>query len=62
MTFLVTGSQTTMPLLIWGSIRFVVTPELTAISCLLLAASFVLILVGASIAFGRGRVTALLRS
>lgn len=63
MTFLVTGSQTTLPLYIFGSIRFVITPELTAISCLLLAASCILILLGAFIAFGRGRITtALARS
>jgi ABC-type spermidine/putrescine transport system permease subunit I len=62
MTFLVTGSQTTLPLYIFGSIRFVITPELTAISCLLLAASCVLIVLGASIAFGRGRITRLARS
>jgi ABC-type spermidine/putrescine transport system permease subunit II len=62
MTFLVTGSQTTLPLYIFGSIRFVITPELTAISCLLLAASCVLIVLGASIAFGRGRITRLVRS
>jgi spermidine/putrescine transport system permease protein len=62
MTFLVTGSQTTLPLYIFGSIRFVITPELTAISCLLLTASCVLILLGFSIAFGRGRITALARS
>jgi spermidine/putrescine transport system permease protein len=62
MTFLVTGSQVTLPLYIFGSIRFVITPELTAISCLLLAASCVLIVLGASIAFGRGRITRLVRS
>lgn len=62
MTFLVTGSQTTLPLYIFGSIRFVITPELTAISCLLLTASCILILLGFSIAFGRGRITALARS
>jgi spermidine/putrescine transport system permease protein len=62
MTFLITGSQTTLPLYIFGSIRFVITPELTAISCLLLAASSVLVLVGALIAVGRARVAALLRS
>jgi len=57
MTFLVTGSQTTLPLYIFGSIRFVITPELTAISCLLLAASGILILLGAFVAFGRSRIT-----
>jgi ABC-type spermidine/putrescine transport system permease subunit I len=60
MTFLVTGNQTTLPLYIFGSIRFVISPELTAISCLLLGASFLLIVLGAFIAFGRDRITSAL--
>jgi ABC-type spermidine/putrescine transport system permease subunit II len=56
MTFLITGSQTTLPLYIWGSIRFVITPELNALSTLMLGMSFVLLLGGALIGFGRGRV------
>jgi ABC-type spermidine/putrescine transport system permease subunit II len=53
---LITGSQTTLPLYIWGSIRFVITPELNALSTLMLGMSFVLLLGGALIGFGRGRV------
>jgi ABC-type spermidine/putrescine transport system permease subunit II len=55
MTFLVTGADTTLPLYIFGSIRFQVTPVLTALSSLMVAASFLLMILGALIAFGRGR-------
>ena len=40
LTFLVTGSQQTLPLYIFGSLRIRVTPELNAISALMLGASF----------------------
>ncbi len=56
MTFLITGNQTTLPLYIWGSIRFVVTPELNALSALMMGGSFVLLTGGAMISFGRGRL------
>ncbi|MEI2702257.1 MAG: ABC transporter permease subunit [Baekduia sp.] len=55
LTFLVTGADTTLPLYIFGSIRFQVTPILTALSSLMMAASFLLVILGALIAFGRGR-------
>jgi ABC-type spermidine/putrescine transport system permease subunit II len=62
MTFLVAGSQTTLPLYIYSSIRFQVTPALTAVSSLLLVGSFVLVLIGALLAFGRGRFNRSARS
>lgn len=55
MTFLVTGADTTLPLYIFGSIRFQVTPILTALSSLMIGASFLLIILGMLLAFGRGR-------
>jgi ABC-type spermidine/putrescine transport system permease subunit II len=54
LTFLVTGSQSTLPLYIYGSLRFQVTPELNAISSLMLFASFALVLLGALAIYGRG--------
>lgn len=57
MTFLVTGSQTTLPLYIYGSLRFGASPELNAISSLILMASFLLIFVGSLIAFGRKKTS-----
>ncbi len=63
LTFLVTGYQTTLPLYIYSSIRYSLTPELTAISSLMLTASFILVLVGALITLGRRqRSTQLARS
>jgi ABC-type spermidine/putrescine transport system permease subunit II len=56
MTFLVTGSQTTLPLYIYGSLRFGATPDLNAVSSLILALSFILIFAGTLIAVGRQRV------
>src|SRR3954447_14974509 len=56
LTFLVTGSQQTLPLYIFGSLRIRVTPELNAISALMLGASFALLTIGALIAFGRDRL------
>ena len=56
LTFLVTGSQQTLPLYIFGSLRIRVTPALNAISALMLAASFLLLSLGAVIAIGRERL------
>jgi ABC-type spermidine/putrescine transport system permease subunit II len=56
LTFLVTGSQQTLPLYIFSSLRIRVTPELNAISALMLAASFALLTLGALIATGRERL------
>ena len=56
LTFLVTGSQQTLPLYIFGSLRIRVTPELNAISALMLGASFALLTIGALIAIGRERL------
>ncbi len=53
MTFLITGSDMTLPLYIYSSLRFGLSPELTALSTLILVASFVLIFVGVLIAVGR---------
>lgn len=56
LTFLVTGSQQTLPLYIFGSLRIRVTPDLNAISALMLGASFVLLTLGVLIALGRDRL------
>jgi spermidine/putrescine transport system permease protein len=56
LTFLVTGSQQTLPLYIFGSLRIRVTPELNAIAALMLGASFLLLTIGALIAAGRDRL------
>lgn len=56
LTFLVTGSQQTLPLYIFGSLRIRVTPELNAISALMLGASFALLTLGALVAVGRERL------
>jgi ABC-type spermidine/putrescine transport system permease subunit II len=56
LTFLVTGSQQTLPLYIFGSLRIRVTPDLNAISALMLGASFMLLTIGALIAIGRERL------
>jgi len=56
LTFLVTGSQQTLPLYIFGSLRIRVRPDLNAISALMLGASFLLLTVGALVAIGRERV------
>lgn len=55
MTFLVTGSQTTLPLFIYGSLRFGASPELNALSTMILALSFALIITGTLIVTGRQR-------
>jgi spermidine/putrescine transport system permease protein len=56
LTFLVTGSQQTLPLYIFGSLRIRVTPDLNAISALMLGASFLLLTLGTLIAIGRDRL------
>jgi ABC-type spermidine/putrescine transport system permease subunit I len=53
MTFLITGSQQTLPLYIFGSLRVRVSPELNAVAALMLATSFALLVVGGLIVFGR---------
>jgi ABC-type spermidine/putrescine transport system permease subunit II len=55
MTFLITGSQQTLPLYIFGSLRVRVSPDLNALAALMLAASFILMALGALLAFGLGR-------
>ena len=62
LTFLVTGSQQTLPLFIFGSLRIRVTPELNAISALMLGASFALLTIGALFAVGRERLIGRVRS
>ena len=56
LTFLVTGSQQTLPLYIFGSLRIRVRPDLNAISALMLGASFLLLTIGALAAIGRERL------
>jgi ABC-type spermidine/putrescine transport system permease subunit II len=46
LTALITGSDSTLPLYIFGALRFGVTPAILAISVMLLAASFTLLIVG----------------
>jgi len=45
-TFLLTGSENTLPMYIWASLRRGVTPELCAIATLMVAASAVLVIAG----------------
>ena len=56
LTFLVTGSQQTLPLYIFGSLRIRVTPELNAISALMLGISFLFLTIGALVAVGRQKL------
>ena len=56
LTFLVTGSQQTLPLYIFGSLRIRVSPDLNAVSALMLGASFLLLTLGVLIAVGRDRL------
>jgi ABC-type spermidine/putrescine transport system permease subunit II len=56
LTSLVTGADTTLPLYIFGQLRFSVTPEIVAVSTLLLTASALLLVIGCGIAFiGRSK-------
>ena len=59
LTFLVTGSQQTLPLYIYSALRFQIRPDLNALSTLMLAASFGLCLLGAAVMVGRGRLARL---
>jgi ABC-type spermidine/putrescine transport system permease subunit II len=52
LTFLVTGNDVTLPLFVYSALRYNVTPELNALSALMLASSFVLF--GAGIVVLRG--------
>jgi ABC-type spermidine/putrescine transport system permease subunit II len=53
MTFLVTGTDNTLPLYIFGSLRYGLSPELTALASLILALSLSLLIIGALIGVGR---------
>jgi len=55
LTFLVTGSDSTLPLYIYGSLRFRLSPELNAVSALILGASFLLVLAAALISIKTDR-------
>jgi ABC-type spermidine/putrescine transport system permease subunit II len=56
LTYLVTGSTSTLPLYIFGQLRFSVSPEIVAASAMLLGVSFLLLTVGVFIALaGRRR-------
>jgi ABC-type spermidine/putrescine transport system permease subunit II len=57
LTFLVTGRDVTLPLFIYGSLRYGVTPELNALSSMMLASSFVLCGVAALTLRGWGTLT-----
>lgn len=59
LTFLVTGSQQTLPLYIYSALRFQIRPDLNALSTLMLGASFGLCLLGATVMFGRQRIARL---
>lgn len=43
-TFMTTGTQKTLPMYIWGYVRYAVTPKINALATLVLCASFVLIM------------------
>lgn len=51
LTSLVTGSDTTLPLYIFGQLRFSVTPEIVALSTMLLVTSALLLVIGCVIGF-----------
>ena len=55
-TFTSGPGSSTLPLYIFGSLRIRVTPDLNAISALMLGASFLLLTLGALIAIGRERL------
>lgn len=54
LTSLVNGSDSTLPLYVFGQLRFRVSPSIAAISGVLLVASFLMILIGALV-FNAGR-------
>ena len=58
LTFLVTGSDSTLPLYIYGSLRFRLSPELNAVSALILGGSFLLVLAAALISVRADRRSA----
>ncbi|MGV0806644.1 ABC transporter permease subunit [Mycolicibacterium setense] len=53
MTFLVTGTDNTLPLYIFGSLRFGLSPELTALATLILGVSLSLLIIGALVGIGQ---------
>lgn len=53
LTFLVTGTDTTLPLYIFGSIRFGLSPELVALATVILGVSLSLLILGTLVAVGR---------
>jgi ABC-type spermidine/putrescine transport system permease subunit II len=55
-TYLVTGTQVTLPLFIYSSLRYQITPELNALSAMMVGASFVLCLVAFLVLAGSRRL------
>lgn len=55
-TYLVTGTTVTLPLYIYSSVRYAMSPELNALSTMMLAASFALCGLAALILWGWSRV------
>jgi len=55
-TYLVTGTTVTLPLYIYSSVRYATSPELNALSSIMLAASFVLCGLAALILWGWGNL------
>jgi spermidine/putrescine transport system permease protein len=51
-TYLVTGTQVTLPLFIYSSIQYQITPELNALSAMMVASSFLLTLVALGVLKG----------
>jgi spermidine/putrescine transport system permease protein len=51
-TYLLTGRQNTLPMTLWSMLRRSVTPEVNAISTLIVAASILLITVGMGMSRG----------
>ena len=55
-TYLVTGTTVTLPLYIYSSVRYAMSPELNALSSIMLTASFVLCGIAALILWGWGNL------
>jgi spermidine/putrescine transport system permease protein len=55
LTFLITGTDVTLPLYIFGSLRLGVSPDVTALATLMLAVSIGFVLIAAVVVFGRSR-------
>jgi spermidine/putrescine transport system permease protein len=53
-TFFTIGTQQTLPLIIWGDMRNGVTPEINAVSALLLATTCTLVIAARQLGAGRG--------